>query len=432
MNIVLVGLDHKTTPLELREKLAFQPKRLAEALSQLTQSNGTTSGELFEAVILSTCNRVEIYAVVKDEVAGKNKIISFLSNFHGVPTEEFEPHLSFSSNLAVAAHLFSVVSGIDSMVIGENQIQRQVKQAFESAQQFGTTGPLLSTLFQNALAVGKRGRRETEIGKNALSISGAAVNLVQRFCPQISTAKILVIGVGEMGLVAVKNLFNLGARDITLINRTEERLQTIANEFDVRTYGFDRLEECLGETDVVLSCTGAPHTVLSKETVGQIQESRSERPLLIVDIAVPRDVDPEVAKLETVQLYNIDELKTRIEVNLEKRCGEIDRVRDIINEELGHFSAWLQSLKAKPVIKKLRKKAEDIREQEFQRALRRLDVHLSEDEVQVVNDLSRRIVNKILHQPLTRLREEASAGNGDLYTATVQDLFDLAASPQKK
>ncbi|MCG8608126.1 glutamyl-tRNA reductase, partial [bacterium] len=348
------------------------------------------------------------------------------------PKTEFEQHLCFSSNLAVAEHLFSVVSGIDSMVIGENQIQRQVKQAFESAQQFGTTGPLLSTLFQNALAVGKRVRRETAIGKNALSISGAAVNLVQRFCPHIANAKILVIGVGEMGLVAIKNLFNLGARNITIINRTEEHLRTISNEFKVRKCGFDRLQTCLTEADAVLTCTGAPHTVLATETIKPILKSRTGRPLLIVDIAVPRDVDPEVAKLEAVDLYNIDQLKIRIEVNLEKRCSEIDRVRDIINEELGHFFAWLQSLKAKPIIKKLRKKAEDIRKQEFQRALRRLDMHLSEDEVQVVNDLSRRIVNKILHQPLTRLREEASAGNGDLYTAAVQDLFDLAAPPHKK
>lgn len=425
MNIFLLGLNHKTAPVELRERLAFAPQRMGKALAQLTQPNGKIGSELAEAVILSTCNRVEIYAVATNIRIAAQRVKTFLSSFHNVHPDEFSRCLYTASNLGAVEHLFSVTSGIESMVIGETQIQAQVKQAFEFGQQYQTVGPFLSALLRHALRIGKRVRTETAVSEHPLSISGAGVHLVQKCFPDLSALKVLIIGAGKMGLVAVKNLFDQGVRDITIINRTQEHVKTIAQQSNVKTFGFERLPECLTEADAVICSTGAPHIVLSLDTVKRVLPYRKKRPLLIVDIAVPRDVDPEITKLESVKLYNIDQLRNRVEHNLERRCNEINHARDIINEEVSRFLAWYQSLKAKPVITKLRQKAERIREQELQRALRRFECDLSDNDVRVVHDLSRRIVNKILHDPLTRLREEASEGNGDLYTATVRNLFSL-------
>lgn len=432
MDFFLLGLNHKNTPIEIRERLAFSPKRVIEALSQLTKNNGSTNSEVPETVILSTCNRVEIYAVRNDAELAAGKIKSFLSDFHQIHPKDFEGYLYTLSNRSAIEHLFCVTSGINSMVMGESQIQGQVKEAFELAQQSGTAGVLLSTLFGSALRVGKRARTETEISKHFLSISGAAVNLVRTAFPDISDLNILIIGIGEMSLIAIKTLFQLGAQNVTIINRSQERTKNVQGKFHVRALGFDRLQESLGEADVVICSTGAPHAVLTLEAMKNVLKKYGERCRLIIDIAVPRDVEPEIGKLPNIQLYNIDQLETQIEENLERRCSEINRVQDIINEEVANFMAWYQSLKAKPVITKLRHRGEKIREQELQRAFRKFKGTLSDKDAEVMQDLSRRIVNKLLHQPLTRLREEASEGNGDHYAAAVQNLFDLEDYPQNK
>ncbi|MFQ5708588.1 MAG: glutamyl-tRNA reductase [bacterium] len=425
MNILLTGLNHKTTPVEIRERLAFPPKQRGAALAQLTQPNGQTGCELLEAVILSTCNRVEIYTANRNNESAIEKVKSFLSNFHNVPPAEFSPYLYTAANLDAVEHLFNVTSGIDSMMIGETQIQGQVKQAFECAQQHGTAGTFLSALFRHALSVGKRVRTETAISEHSLSISRAAVNLVQKSFPNVAGLKVVVVGVGEMGLVTIKSLFNQGVRDITAINRSQERAQALVQQFNLKTLGFDRLEACLAEADVVVSCTGAPHIVLPLETVKRVLRHRQKPPLLIVDIAVPRDVDPQVGKLENVRLHNIDQLRTEVEQNLKRRSNEIGHVRAIVTQEVSKFFAWYQSREAKPVITKLRQKAEQIREQELQRALRRFESNLSDSDTRVVQDLSRRIINRILHQPLTRLKELTAEDNGELYAATVRNLFRL-------
>jgi glutamyl-tRNA reductase len=425
VHIVLVGLNHETTPVELREKLAFQSNHLGQALAQLTQPEGDSEAQISEAVILSTCNRVEIYALVESIEAGNKKIKRFLSNFHRVPLAVFEDYLYSFADLSAVEHLFSVTSGIRSMVLGETQIQGQVKQAFEAAQKHKTVGPILSGLFQNALTVGKRTRRETAISEHSLSISHAAVNLVRNSFPDVSTLNILMLGIGKMGLIAAKSLLQYGVRQLTIVNRSQERARELSHEFGVNVVGFEQLEYYLKTADVVISSTGAPHTVLSVEHVTKIlREGRNQR-LLIVDIAVPRDVDPEVGELEQVNLFNIDQLKVQVESNLECRCSEINKVREIINHEVTQFLTWYQSLEVKPVISELRHRAEEIREQELQRALNRFGPGLSEREAQVVRDLTRRIVNKMLHQPIVCLKEEASEGNGHVYTAAIRHLFGL-------
>lgn len=425
MHFILVGLSHDTAPVELREKLAFQPKRLGAALAQLTQPGSNADAKLLEAVILSTCNRVEIYALDKSFENGVEKIKRFLSKFHQLPLKEFAGYLYKFSDLGVIEHLFSVASGINSMVLGETQIQGQVKQAFEAAQKHKTVGPILSTLFRNALVVGKRARRETAIGEHSLSISHAAVNLVRNSFPDISALNILMIGIGKMGLLAAKSLVEYGSQSLTIVNRTRECPNDIAAELGIEVFGFDRLEHYLKQADVVISCTGAPHIILPYQTVEKVLQNREKQPLLIVDIAVPRDVDPEVGNLEQANLYNIDQLEIEIESNLEKRCNEINKVRDVINQEVAEFLAWYQSLEVKPVITELRHRAEEIREQELQRALRRFEGELSVHDTQVVQALSRRIINKMLHKPIVCLREEAVDGNGHIYTAAIRHLFGL-------
>lgn len=425
MNIILVGLNYESAPVELREKLAFQQKRLGEALISLTRENGRIESQIMEGVIVSTCNRVEIYAVVNNTESGFRRIKDFLSQYHKAAQAEFEHCLYTFSDLEVVEHLFSVVSGIKSMVLGETQIQSQIKQAFEIAQKYKVAGPFLSTLFRNALTVGKRVRCETAISEHSLSVSHAAVSLIRRRFQELSDLNVLVVGLGKISLIAIKTLAKLGVRNLMIVNRTEGSAQDVANELGAKAYGFDRLQDCLAEADVVLSSTSAPHFILTTNIVEKALQARQYQPLFIIDIAVPRDVDPQVARLNSVTLHNIDQLETQIEANLEQRCSEINKVRDIINQEVENFIAWRQSLEVKPVITDLREHADEIRERELQRALRRMEMDLSEHDAQIVQELARRIVNKMLHKPMTRLREEAVEGNGHIYTAAIRDLFGL-------
>ncbi len=425
MHFILLGLNHETAPVALREKLAFHPSILADASIQLAKQGGLNS-QIEEAVILSTCNRIEIYVAVKNVQAGIQQIKEFLSNLKKTPLENFEHHLYILEDAEVVQHLFSVASGLKSMILGEAQIQGQLKEAFESAQKFKTVGPLLSALFRNALTVGKRVRTETALSEHSASVSHAAVALVKRSFEGLSGLNILVIGMGKMSLMALKALLKGGANNVTVINRTEEKVKEVAAQFNIKFFGFERLEECLKEADVVISSTGAPHIVLSKPIVQDALIARGTRTLLIVDMAVPRDVDPEVSNIDLVKLYNIDHLKSELDSNGSKRCAEIIKTKNIIEQEMADFAAWRQSLEVTPVITDLRSFADDIQEQEVERALRRLQMELPDHDVQVVQELARRIVNKMLHQPIVRLRAEAAEGNGQSYTAAVRNLFGLS------
>ncbi|MFQ5676285.1 MAG: glutamyl-tRNA reductase [bacterium] len=428
MHILLIGLNHESTPVELREKLAFQPKRLGVALTQLTQQDGQGEQHIAEAVILSTCNRVEIYALTEDCHQGARSIKEFLSRFHKTPLVDFEACLYERRHLSAVEHLFCVTSGIDSMILGETQIQGQVKQAFELAQEYHTVGPFLSNLFRNALTVGKRVRSETAISEHSLSISHAAVDLVRTRFDNPAALNLLVLGLGKMSFMAVKALRRLGVRNLTVINRRPEHALELTKDLPVKIFGFDHLESCVRDADVIISSTAAPHTLLGFEQMRQIMNQRSHKNLMIIDIAVPRDIEPEVGRLENVSLYNIDQLQNQIGVNLERRCEAVNNAKDIIDAELTNFLNWLRSLEVKPVITELRDKVDEIRLQEVDRALRRFEKDLSENDANVVRELSHRIINKILHTPLVRLREEAANGNGHVYAASVKNLFDLSTN----
>jgi glutamyl-tRNA reductase len=368
---------------------------------------------------------VEIYTLVRDVNCGKKTVQKFLTNFFGTALGAVHGAFFQKTDLAAVEHLFAVTAGINSMVVGETQIKGQVKQAFETAKEFGSVGSIFSTLFQNALTVGKRVRNETAIGEASLSVSHAAAALIEESFENLAGLHALIIGIGKMSLLTINALKKRGLQDITIVNRSEENARKAADELDVEAFGFEKLSELLTKADIVVSSTGAPHIVLSEEMMRGVVQRRQAKPLFIVDIAVPRDVEPEVGRLDGVRLFNIDQLEGRIQSNLAQRCNEISKVRQIVAEEVIKFQHWYQTLEVKPVIKQLRQRSEEIREQELELAVRKLDTTLSEDELQVVRDLSRRIVNKLLHEPFSRLRHEATIGNGHNYTATVRSLFGL-------
>lgn len=419
MHVLFVGLNYKTTAVELREKIAFSQSDLPLAYERLRHLGFS------EATIISTCNRVEVYCIADDVDGGLEKIRLFLSDFHNVPLLELEPHLKMLHDMEAVHHLFAVASSLESMVLGETQIQGQIKQAFETAREAGLVGANLSALFQNALTVGKRVRNQTAISEHSLSISHAAINLLVRKFHDLSSRNIVVVGNGKMSSMAVKTLIKKGVTRLTIINRTEGRGQQTAQELNIDACGFDQLGACLKKADIVICSTGAPYAILSKEMIAGVVAERGSRPMTIIDIAVPRDVEPEVRDIDAVALYNIDTFQADIEANREKRTKEINHVRKIVNDAVDNFYAWLQTSEVKPVITELKKLAEEIRTQELERALRKFGSELSDNDSQIIHDLTCRIINKVLHQPITRLREEAGEGNGYEYTHALRHLFGL-------
>ncbi len=424
MHILTIGLSHETAPVEVRERMAFRNDDILMALRELSHTGQDGSPVLHETIILSTCNRVELYCTCSNIETGRRELLSFLRKFHGLSVDYTEQYLYCYADLDAINHLFSVASSIKSMVLGENQIQAQIKQALDTARDQQSTGTVLTALFQAALSVGKRVRNETKISEHSLSISNAAVNFLQRNVPELANKKLLVVGNGKMGLLAVRSLLKRGVSDLTIINRTFETALDVATELNVKAAHFEDLEAELEKSDVVVCSTGAPGVVLTETMVAAAAADREES-LYIIDIAVPRDVDENVAHLPGVALYNVDELQDHLDSNRNKRAKELDHVHAIIAEEIRKFDSWLCCLKVKPVITSLRNLADDIKERELRRAMGRFEATLSDKDQQIVQDLTNRIVNKMLHQPLVKLREEAGEGNGNGYAAVVRNLFGL-------
>ncbi len=423
MHIILVGLNHETAPVELREKLAFADNLLQTPLTEITNSKKYDS--INEVVILSTCNRVEIYAAVDDKVAGLNDVKQFLVDYHAIQLNDFEEHLIELADAEVVQHLFEVSSTLKSMIVGETQIQAQIKHAFEAAREFGTSGTVLSTLFQNALSVGKRVRHETEIGEHSLSVSHAAVMHLKKQLHSLSGKKIAMIGSGKMGRLAINALIKNGSDDVLLVNRTKSKAQEIADELDLTAYDYSNLEDCLVAADAVISSTGAPNAILTVELMQRVMTARNFRPLHLVDIAVPRDIENDCNNIAGVELVNIDSLQAGIDQNRQKRILEMEKVRTIVQQEVTNFLEWLESLKVKPLIMDLRKFAEEIREKELSRVYRKFENGFSDHDSELLQDMTRRIINKMLHVPISQIRAEAVSGNEPEMRTTVKNLFGL-------
>ena len=424
MQLVLVGLSHKTAPIDIREKLTFPAERQAEALGVLTGGE-----EIAEAVILSTCNRTEIYVVAATEDGGVESVIEFMAEYHTLDRHELTRYLYIVKGEAVVRHLFRVVASLDSMVVGEAQILHQVKEGYECAFEGGGTGRAFNKLFRQSFEVGKRVRTETAIGESAVSISYAAVELAKKVFDTLAGRTILILGAGKMSELTAKHLVGNGVARVLVANRTFERAEEMAARFQGTAIPFDRLYDHLREADIVISSTAATEHVVTKRDLAQALRGRN-RALFFIDIAVPRDIDPGVNDLAGVFLYDIDDLNGVVEANLEERMVEARRAEGIIDEEVAAFLGWLESMEVVPTVAAIRAKAEVIRQMELEKALKRLE--LSDKELKTIDALTCAIVNKMLHGPTARLKQAAGGKEGYTYMEIARALYGLDDSEDKR
>jgi|RhiMetdeSRZDD1v2_1073273.scaffolds.fasta_scaffold03789_14 glutamyl-tRNA reductase len=417
MRLVLVGTSYQRAPVELRELLAYNADLRREALERLSVDGS-------EAVVLSTCNRTEVYAVDERPALAEERIYGELSGLSGLTQSELAPALYSVTDEAAAVHLFRVAAGLDSMVPGEAQILGQVREAYEAAREAGTTGSTLHRLFRQALRVGKRVRTETAIGENPASVSSAAAELAERVFEGLEGRKILLIGAGKTADLTAANLISRGVGEIVVANRSPERAEALGRRLGGRAVGLDALEEELGHADVVVASTGSQGLVLSGEQVARAMKERRGRPVFFIDIAVPRDLDPAINELEDCYLYDIDDLERVVAESVAGRREEAVRAEAIVSEEADSFRAWQLSLDVVPAIASLRARAESIRQEELDRVEGRL-ASLSPSQRRAVEALTSQIVAKLLHQPTVRMKEAAAAADGVLYADAVRHLFGL-------
>ncbi|MFC4078412.1 glutamyl-tRNA reductase [Salinithrix halophila] len=401
MHIIVTGFNHKTAPVELRERMAFSSEDLGRSLRRLRHMKS-----ILECVVVSTCNRMELY-VVSDQIhTGVYYSQSYLESEFGVPQEAFTDHLYVKKNGEAVNHLFSVVCGLDSMVLGETQILGQVKGAFLAAQEEGVTGTIFNHLFKEAVTLGKKVQSETEIGQNAVSVSYAAVELGKKMFSTFTGKTVLLLGAGETGELTAKHLADAGAARVLVLNRTLEKAQELAGRFQGEARPLSRLVESIREADIVVSSTGAPTSVIGKEAVEEAVKKRLN-PLFLIDIAVPRDVDPDIHGLDNVYLFDIDDLKGIVEANIDLRRREAEKAQTLIADEVACFNEWLQTLGVVPLITALREKAIGIQEETMQSIERKLP-DLTEREKRVLRKHTKSIVNQLLRDPLSRIKEMAA------------------------
>ena len=422
--IVLVGLNHKVAPVEVREKLAFSASLLEEGLQRVSAGNGGCTAYVDEGVILSTCNRLEVYGVASCIGVGRDGICALLEDCHGESRESFGPYLYAHCDEQAARHLFSVAAGLDSMVLGEHEILGQVTWAMEAALAHGAAGKVLSSLFRHAIEAGKRARTETAISEGTTSISHVAVELARRIFGDLSLCQVLLVGAGEMAELAAQALAESGVDGLSILNRTRERAERLAARFDARPLAWEELELALLWADIVIASTGAPHAIFRHGNVSQALSQRRQRPLFFIDIAVPRNVEPAVEELASVYRYDIDDLQRVVENSLAERRREVPKVESIVKQAQQEFMAWYRSLGVEPTIVDLRRQARAMREAEVERALRRLP-DLREGDRVIIQAMAQRIVNKLLHHPTICLKQHASSSDRYQYAEVARDLFGL-------
>lgn len=430
MPIQCLGIDHKNTPIELREKLAFSNDQIRTALSRIGCTSGCEyeNGSIHEMVILSTCNRTEVYAASAwSEFTGLEKFLAECCRAafdDRAFSEQIRPQLFRLSGREAVQHLFAVACGLESQVLGEPQILGQVTYALELARGVGAAGPLLTRLFQTAIHTGKRAHTETCISQNPASISSLAAQLCERSVSRLAAAQVVVVGAGEMAELAVQALIKRGAQRILVLNRTLERARSLAERWQASFDTFEGLEQALQRADILIASTSAPHLVIHTEMVARAMSARQPRPLVLVDIAVPRDIDPEVSQIPYVRLYDIDHLNAQLEGALAARESQIPHVEAILTEETGRFIRFLDSLDMLPLITGLRQQAEELRQAELNKTLRRMP-DLTDEEVARIDALTRALVKKLLHAPTRRLHAEAACPHASQYATVAQTLFGL-------
>jgi len=419
VNLILVGVNHKTTPVEIREKLAFTKGKIEESVNHLFNFP-----DIIEHTILSTCNRVEIYARANSQDTAIKSIKQFICDFHQLSLVELEDHFYSYSNKEAVEHLFRVSSSLDSMILGEAQILGQVKEAYSLARDLRSTGLVLNQLFEKAFSIAKKVREETGIAERSVSISSAAVELAQKIFDDLENHTVMLVGTGEMAELAAKHLISYGVKTIYVTSRTYEHAANLARTLNGSALDFEVFKNELHRADIVITSTSAPNFIIKKEIVAKAIHERKNKPIFFIDIAVPRDIEPDVNDLENVYLYDIDDLQVVVSANIKEREKEAKNAMNFISQEVTKFNNWVGALDAVPTIVEIRKKAENIRKQEIEKTLKKIS-HLSEDEKQLLRQMSSSMINKILHKPTIKLKQKTQSEDGHVYLKAIRHLFHL-------
>lgn len=421
MNIIVVGLSHKTATVEIREKVAFSPNQIEKPLGELTRLEG-----IIEGVIVSTCNRVEIYATTRDIAGGIARIKRFMADCHHLPFESLEPHLySYHAENAIR-HVFRVASSLDSMVVGEPQILGQIKTSYGYAAEFKSSGIILNRFLHKAFSVAKRVRTETKIASSAVSVAFAAVELAKKILGDLSDKTVMLLGAGETCELAAKHFLNSGVKGVLVTNRTFERAEKLAEEFGGEAVRFEELLDHIHRADIVLSSTGAPHCLVGPKDVKEALKRRRFRQIFFIDIAVPRDIDPKVDDVENAYLFTVDHLQEIIQANLAQRGLEAEKAEQIIDQEIGQFSKWLSTLEVTPTIIALRNRFDEIRRVELGKTISGWK-DLPPDAERRLEALTMAMMNKLLHAHTSALKQAGQGGRIDLYVDALRQLFELEA-----
>jgi len=419
MKLLLTGLNHKTAPVEVREKIAFDAGALPEALLSLRKRKG-----LIEGMILSTCNRVEIAATVDEHADSQHAVEDFIAESRDVKREWVVPYLYRYDGSEAIRHLFRVASSLDSMVVGEPQILGQLKSAYALAKEHGTVSGFLDLVMTRAFNVAKRVRSETDIGESAVSISYAAVELARDIFGSLAGKRVLVVGAGEMAEAALRHLRRAGVSEILITNRTRERAEALAEEFQGRVVDYDYFLDGLHEMDIVIASSGATHFILTREQMRGVISRRKNRPMFLIDIAVPRNIEPDVNKLDNVFLYDIDDLDKTVQTNIENRSQTAIEAEEIIREEVERMLERLKTREVAPTIVSLQEHLENLRTHEIERLRGKLGA-LTPQQEEAIEAITRGIVNKIAHGPITELKHSAAAADGAHELELIRKIFRL-------
>jgi len=419
MDILVVGLNHNTAPIEVREKLAFNGPKLEEGLRDIFALEHVN-----EVVLLSTCNRVEMYTCVNDTDRASEDIKSFISSFHGIERGLLDESLYFHAGADGVLHAFRVAASLDSMIVGEAQILGQIKESFEFSLERKATGVMLNKLMKKAISVAKRVRTETRIAESAVNISSAAVDLARKIFTHLNEKSVLLLGAGDMAELAAKHLMSNGVRDVTVANRTYETGCALAEQMGGRAVEFSVFPSEMEMSDIVICSTGAPEYVVTKDLMQGVMKARKQKPVFIIDISVPRNIDPGINRLENVYLYDVDDLRSVADAGLEERKKEAAKGEAIVAEEVDTFLRWRASLDAVPTIVALREKAEEIRRDELDKVFAKLP-ELGDMERKLVEQLAASIVNKLIHPPTAALKQDAE--DKDELVATIKRLYGIDA-----
>ena len=420
MTLIAFGINHKTAPVDIREKVAFAPEKMEQALHECINK-----GEVSEAAIVSTCNRTELYFCLLEDDASNHDItpqLGWFCQYHQLKIEDIEPYIYQHSNNDAVQHILRVASGLDSLVLGEPQILGQIKDAYNTANQAGTIGRQLNRLFQHTFSVAKQVRTDTAIGASPVSVAFAAVSLSKRIFADLSKHTALLIGAGETTELVARHLADQGLNKMIVANRTVERAKILASNFKAEAIALSDMPDRLVEADIIIASTASQLPILGKGAVERALKSRKHRPMFMVDIAVPRDIEPEVGDLDDVYLYTVDDLHEVIEEGRHSREEAAKQAEEIIENQVDHFMGWLRSLKGVDTICAFREQAEQKRDEQL--ALAQKQLAAGKDPEQVINDLARTLTNKLIHEPSAQLNQAAYSGRKDLL-AHARELFNL-------